>query len=291
MIRPRRSVLYVPGSNARAMEKARTLGSDAVAFDLEDSVAPDVKADARSQIASVVAAGGFGPREIIIRVNGHGTPWWIEDVDMAIRAKPDAILVPKVESAQQLASIGDRLSHTGADRSIGVWIMIETTLALLNLRELAAAASDEEIRLRGFVIGTNDIARETRQRMVPGRGPMLPWLTQCIIAARAYGLEVLDGVYNDISDAPGFAVECVQARDMGFDGKTLIHPSQIGPCNEVFTPPADEVAQARKIIAAFELSENAGKGAIQLDGKMVERLHAEIATRTVAIADAIAARG
>ncbi len=291
MIKPRRSVLYVPGSNARAMEKAHSLTSDAVVFDLEDSVAPDAKAAARTQVAKTVAIHDFRPREVIIRVNGLDTPWWIDDIDMVAKAKPDAILVPKIETPQHLSDIADRLSDIGADRSIRVWVMVETARAILNLREIAATAKDPEVRLAGFVIGTNDVAKETRMRLVPGRANMLPWLSLCVLSARAYGLEILDGVYNDIADAAGFAAECAQARDFGFDGKTLIHPNQIGPCNEAFTPPADEVAQARHIIAAFDLPENAGKGAIQLDGKMVERLHADMAKRTVAIADAIAARG
>jgi citrate lyase subunit beta / citryl-CoA lyase len=291
MTKPRRSVLYVPGSNARAMEKARTLPCDAVVFDLEDAVAPDAKAAARQQIADAIAARNFGGRELFVRVNGLDTPWWIDDINMVAKAKPDAMLVPKIETPQHLSDIADRLSDIGADHSIRVWVMVETARAILALREIAATAKDPEVRLAGFVIGTNDVAKETRMRLLPGRANMLPWLSLCVLSARAYGLEILDGVYNDISDAAGFAAECAQARDLGFDGKTLIHPNQIGPCNEAFTPPADEVAQARNIIAAFDLPENAGKGAIQLDGKMVERLHAEMAKRTVAIADAIAARG
>jgi citrate lyase subunit beta/citryl-CoA lyase len=291
MMKPRRSVLYVPGSNARAMEKAHSLTSDAVVFDLEDSVAPDAKAAARAQVAKAVAVHDFRPREVIIRVNGLDTPWWIDDINMVAKAKPDAILVPKIETPQHLSDIADRLSDIGADHSIRVWVMVETARAILTLREIAATAKDPEVRLAGFVIGTNDVAKETRMRLLPGRANMLPWLSLCVLSARAYGLEILDGVYNDISDEAGFAAECAQARDLGFDGKTLIHPNQIGPCNDAFTPPADEVAQARNIIAAFDLPENAGKGAIQLDGKMVERLHADMAKRTVAIADAIAARG
>lgn len=291
MIRPRRSVLYVPGSNARAMEKARTLNSDAVVFDLEDAVAPDAKDNARKQIADTIAAGGFGTRELFVRVNGLDTPWWIADVDMVAQAKPAAMLVPKIETAHHLEAIANRLAYVGADRSIRVWVMIETSRAILNLREIAGAAADAETRLSGFVIGTNDVAKETRMRLTRDRANMVAWLSFCVLAARAYGLEILDGVYNDIADAEGFAAECAQARDLGFDGKTVIHPNQIGPCNAAFSPPAEEVAQARRIIAAFDQPENAGKGAIQLDGKMVERLHADIARRTVEIADAIAARG
>jgi citrate lyase subunit beta/citryl-CoA lyase len=290
-IRPRRSVLYMPGSNARAIEKARTLPADAVILDLEDSVAPDGKAAARAQVAEAVAAGGFGAREVVVRINGLDTEWWIEDLNAAAKAKPDAVLVPKVSSAQNLEDVADRLVDIGADHKIRIWAMMETPLAMLNAREIAAAARDVETRLAAFVMGTNDLAKDTRARITPGRAPMLPWLMNCVAAARTYGIDILDGVYNDLGNADGFARECAEARDMGFDGKTLIHPNQIGPCNAAFSPSADEVAQARKIIAAFDLPENEHKGVVQLDGRMVERLHADMARRTVAIAEAIAAQG
>jgi citrate lyase subunit beta / citryl-CoA lyase len=290
-IRPRRSVLYMPGSNARAIEKARTLPADAVILDLEDSVAPDGKAAARAQVAEAVAAGGFGAREVVVRINGLDTEWWIEDLNAAAKAKPDAVLVPKVSSAQNLEDVADRLVDIGADHKIRIWAMMETPLAMLNAREIAAAARDVETRLAAFVMGTNDLAKETRARITPGRAPMLPWLMNCVAAARTYGVDILDGVYNDLGNADGFAQECAEARDMGFDGKTLIHPNQIGPCNAAFSPGADEVAQAKKIIAAFDLPENESKGVVQLDGRMVERLHADMARRTVAIAEAIAAQG
>jgi citrate lyase subunit beta / citryl-CoA lyase len=290
-IRPRRSVLYMPGSNARAIEKARTLPADAVILDLEDSVAPDGKAAARAQVAEAVAAGGFGAREVVVRINGLDTEWWIEDLNAAAKAKPDAVLVPKVSSAQNLEDVADRLVDIGADHKIRIWAMMETPLAMLNAREIAAAARDVETRLAAFVMGTNDLAKDTRARITPGRAPMLPWLMNCVAAARTYGVDILDGVYNDLGNADGFARECAEARDMGFDGKTLIHPNQIGPCNAAFSPGADEVAQARKIIAAFDLPENESKGVVQLDGRMVERLHADMARRTVAIAEAIAAQG
>jgi citrate lyase subunit beta / citryl-CoA lyase len=291
IIRPRRSVLYMPGSNARAIEKARTLPADAVILDLEDSVAPDGKAAARAQVAEAVAAGGFGAREVVVRINGLDTEWWIEDLNAAAKAKPDAVLVPKVSSAQNLEDVADRLVDIGADHKIRIWAMMETPLAMLNAREIAAAATDVETRLAAFVMGTNDLAKDTRARITPGRAPMLPWLMNCVAAARTYGIDILDGVYNDLGNADGFARECAEARDMGFDGKTLIHPNQIGPCNAAFSPGADEVAQARKIIAAFDLPENEHKGVVQLDGRMVERLHADMARRTVAIAEAIAAQG
>jgi citrate lyase subunit beta/citryl-CoA lyase len=289
-IRPRRSVLYMPGSNARALEKARTLAADGVIVDLEDAVAPDAKEAARRQVREAVQAGGFGPREVFIRVNAIDTPWFSDDVEAAVAAKPDAILVPKISEPQQLEMIGQRLLDRHASLSIRIWAMIETPLAIFNLRELAAEAKDSETRLAGFVVGTNDLAKETRAKLVPGRAPMLPWLADCVLAAHAYGIDILDGVYNDLGDAEGFMRECAQARDFGFDGKTLIHPNQIGPCNTAFSPSAEETAQARKIIAAFDLPENKDKGVVQLDGRMVERMHAEIARRTVAIADAIAMR-
>ncbi len=289
-IRPRRSVLYMPGSNARALEKAKTLPADALILDLEDAVAPDAKDTARNQVAEAVRAGGYGHREIIIRINGLDTPWWIDDLEAAARAKPDGILLPKVSTPDHLMGIADRLGDIGAEHSIRVWAMMETPLAILNARDIAAAARDAETRLAGFVLGTNDLAKETRARIVPGRAPMLPWLMTAVAAARAFGLDVIDGVFSDINDAEGLARECAAARDMGFDGKTLIHPNQIAPCNAAFSPGAAEVEQAAAIIAAFDRPENKGKGAIQLDGRMVERMHAEMARRTVAVAQAIAGR-
>jgi len=289
--RPRRSVLYMQGSNARAIEKARTLPADGVIIDLEDAVAPDAKPAAREQVAAAVRQGGFGTREVFIRVNGIDTPWHSDDLTAAAQATPDAILVPKISSPAQLEILGQRLLDMKADRRTRIWAMIETPAAILNIVDIAAAAKDSETRLAGFVLGTNDLAKETSARLVPGRAPMLPWLTTCVLAARAYGLAVLDGVYNDIGNAEGFVAECEQGRDLGMDGKTLIHPNQIEPCNRAFSPSEAEIAQARKFIAAFDLPENADKGAIMLDGRMVERMHADIARRTVAIADAIAAKG
>jgi citrate lyase subunit beta/citryl-CoA lyase len=291
MIRPRRSHLFMPGSNPRALEKARTVAADGIILDLEDAVAPDAKGTARDAIAQTLNAGGFGKREVIIRINALDSPWWIDDVTMAGKAKPDGILVPKISSVEDLSAVADRLSDIGADMSIKVWAMIETSRAILHAEELAAASRDSENRLAGFVFGPNDIARETRIRMMPGRAAMLPMITHCVLATRLHGLEILDGPYSNFSDTEGFIAEAEQGRDIGFDGKTLIHPSQIEACNKVFTPPDDEVAQARRIIAAFEQPENAKRGAIQLDGKMVERLHAEMAKRTIAISDAIAAMG
>ena len=289
-VRPRRSVLYMPGSNARALEKAKTLPADALILDLEDAVAPDAKAVAREQVTAAVKARGFGPREIVIRVNGLQTPWGMDDLKAAVAAAPDAILMPKVSSAEDLIHFGERLVDLHAAPELSVWAMIETPLAILNVREIAAEARDALAALKVLVMGTNDLAKETRTKIVPGRASMLPYLMPAILAARAYGIDIVDGVYNDIADAEGFARECAEGRDLGFDGKTLIHPSQIEPCNSAFSPSAAEVEQARKIVAVFNLPENRDKGAIALDGRMVERLHADMARRTVMLSEAIAAR-
>jgi citrate lyase subunit beta/citryl-CoA lyase len=288
-VRPRRSVLYMPASNPRALEKARELPADGLILDLEDAVAPDAKLQAREAVVTALRKG-FGDREVLVRINGLDTRWWVEDIDAAASARPDAVLVPKVSSPRQLQDLAARLVDMGTDPRVRVWAMMETPLAMLNVRDIAAAALDSETRLAGFVMGTNDLAKDTRARLVAGRAPMLPWLMNCLAAARAYGLDILDGVYNDIGDAEGFAAECRQARDLGFDGKTLIHPRQIDPCNQAFSPTAEEVDAARKIIAAFDLPENENKGVLQVDGRMIERLHADMARRTVAIADAIAKR-
>lgn len=289
MTRPRRSLLFMPGSNARALEKARTLPADGLILDLEDAVAPDAKALARDQIAQAIAARGFGKREVLIRVNSLDSPWWEDDLAMAAKATPDGILVPKVSTVDDLKLVAGRLKAANADPAVKVWAMIETARAILDADQLAAQARDPAMRLAGFVFGPNDIARETRIRMVPGRATMLPIITHCVLAAHAHGLEMLDGPYGDIGNMDGLREECAQSLDLGFDGKTLIHPSHLAVCNVAFTPPADEVANARKIVAAFDLPENASRGAIQLDGRMVERLHAEIARRTISISDAIAA--
>jgi citrate lyase subunit beta / citryl-CoA lyase len=291
MIRPRRSPLFMPGSNARALEKARNLPADVIILDLEDSVAPDAKGLARDQIAQAIAAKGFGKREVWVRTNSLDSAWWGDDSAMAGQAKPDGILVPKVSSVEDIKAIGDRLVAIHADPSIKVWAMIETARAVLDADKLAGASRDPKTRLAGFVFGPNDIARETRILMRPGRAAMIPMMTHCILATRAYGLEIFDGPYSDFSNVDGFGQECTQGRDLGFDGKTLIHPGQVEACNAIFTPPEEEIAQARKIIAAFELPENAARGAIRLDGQMVERLHADMAHRIIAIADAIAAMG
>lgn len=289
-IRPRRSALYMPGSNARALEKARGLDADTLIFDLEDAVAPDAKDVARDQIVAAVKAGGYGGREVIVRINGLDTPWGEADLEAAIAAAPDGILIPKVSSPSDLQRVAAPVNAQGASPSLKLWAMMETPLAMLNAGAIAACAQDPDMRLACFVMGTNDLAKETGARLIDGRAPMMPWLMTCVAAAKAYGIDILDGVYNDFSNIEGLEAECAQGRDMGMDGKTLIHPKQLGPCNGTFSASGDELEAARKIIAAFELPENAGKGAIKLDGRMVERMHAEMAQRSVSIAEAIAAR-
>ncbi|RYE34113.1 MAG: CoA ester lyase [Hyphomicrobiales bacterium] len=288
-IRPRRSALYMPGSNPRALEKAREIAADVLILDLEDAVAPDAKSEARARVCAAVKAGGYGRRELVIRVNGVGTPWFADDLAAAAEAKPQAILIPKVSAPETLHEVGHQLKGLWADPATAVWAMIETPLAILDVERIARAARDPVTRLACFVMGTNDLAKETRARFVPGRAPMLPWLTSALLAARAHGIDILDGVYNDIKDEAGFLAECEQGRDLGFDGRTLIHPSQVAVANTIFAPDEAELLKARAVIAAFDLPENAGKGAIQLDGRMVELLHADMARRTVALAEAIAA--
>ena len=286
-IRPRRSALYMPGSNARALEKAREIAADALILDLEDAVAPEAKATARDQVCAAVKAGGYGRRELVIRTNGVDTAWFKDDLGAAVAANPDAILIPKVSTPETLQQIGALLDGLWAQPTLRVWAMIETPLAILDAEKIARAARDPRSRLSCFVMGTNDLAKETRARFVPGRAPMLPWLTSAMLAARAYGIDILDGVYNDLKNEDGFKAECEQGRDLGFDGKTLIHPAQVGTANAVFAPDEAELAHAKAIIAAFALPENQGKGAIQLGGRMVELLHAEMAKRVVALSEAI----
>ena len=289
-LRPRRSVLYMPASNARALEKAKGLDADGLILDLEDAVAPDAKDLARKQACAAIATGGFGSREVILRVNGLDTAWGHADVAAAAKAGADAILFPKISTAAEVARCESALADAGALAKTRLWIMIETPLAILNLGDIAAAAARPTSRLSCFVMGTNDLAKETRARLTPGRLPMLGWLSTAVAAARAYGLEILDGVYNGLQDEAGLIRECEEGRDMGMDGKTLIHPNQIGPANRVFAPSDQEVDQARAIVAAFDLPENRSKGVITVDGRMVELMHAEMGRRTLAIAAAIAAR-
>ena len=287
-IRPRRSALYMPASNARALEKAKTLGVDAVIFDLEDSVGPEAKAEARRQACAAVSAGGYGTREVVVRVNALGTPWGAEDFAALASSGADALCVPKVQSAHDVTAIRDALDAGGAPSGLSIWAMIETPLGILNANEIGMVASSDKYPVSVLLLGTNDIAKETRAAQTRDRMPMLASLSHCILVARAHGLDILDGVYNNFRDSEGLEAECLQGRALGMDGKTLIHPGQIETCNTVFSPPDEEVGEARKIIAAFEHEENRGKGVINLDGQMVELLHREMALRTVAIADAIA---
>lgn len=287
--RPRRSMLYMPAINARAIEKARTLPVDCIALDLEDSIAPERKDEARVAAAAAIQASGFGRREVLIRTNGTTTPWFGSDVAAAVTARPDAILIPKIERPEQLREIGETLTALNAPANLRIWIMMETPLAVLNAHAIAECSQRwPACRLSGFVLGNNDIQKETRALEHPERLPLMMAIQTCIFAARAYGLTILDGVYNNFRDLDGFRRECRQGRMLGMDGKTLIHPSQVDIANEVYGPPPEEVAWARKVIAAFDLPESKGKGAIQVDGQMVELLHLEIAHRTVAMAETIA---
>lgn len=284
MIRLRRSVLYMPGSNARAMEKARDLPADAIILDLEDAVAPDAKEMARALVCDVVKAKSFGKREVVIRINMLSSEWGAADLAAAAAAAPDAILIPKVSAPQDLAEVENHLTGTKGV-GIALWAMMETPRGILNAGAIAGAGG----KLACLVMGTNDLIKEFRGVHTQDRQNLSYALSATVAAGRAYGLSIIDGVYNDIANADGFLSACKQARAFGFDGKTLIHPSQLTPCNDVFAPSPEQVATSRKIITAFDLPENRGKGAIALDGHMVERLHAEIARQTVAMADAIAA--
>ncbi len=275
--RPLRSVLYVPASNQRAIDKARSLPCDVVFLDLEDAVAPELKDEARRNAVDAVRAGGFGARLVMIRCNHLGSAWGAADFAAAAEAGPDAVLAPKVSDAEDLLACERALA--AAPEHTGLWAMIETAAAVMNLREIAGCAGAS--RLQAMICGCNDLMLELRCRRTPDRAPLLPALALSIAAARANGLLVFDGVYNDFSDAAGFEAECRQAADFGFDGKTLIHPSQIDACNRIFSPSPEKVAWAERVIAAFEAPENQGKGAISLDGKMIERLHLVEARRVL----------
>jgi citrate lyase subunit beta/citryl-CoA lyase len=283
--RPRRSCLYMPGANSKALEKAKTLPADVVLLDLEDSVAPEAKGAAREAVAAALKAGGYGKREVIVRVNGFATPR--DDIAAAGASGPDGMLAPKVESGEEVVALDDAMTEAGFAEGAVLWVMIETPRAILNIAAIAAAA--RATRLSAFVMGTNDLAKEMRVRPGPERAPFFAALSLAVTAARAEGLTAIDGVYNDIADAAGFEAECRQGLAFGFDGKTLIHPSQIDVCNSVFAPTSDEIARAEAIIAAFALPENAGKGVIKVDGKMTELLHLEEARRVVAVAAGIGA--
>lgn len=275
--RPRRSCLYMPGANARALEKAKSLPADVLIFDLEDAIAPNAKADARDRVAEAVWHGDYGDRELVIRVNGIGTPWFEEDLAAAKFAKPAAILLPKASSASDISM--------AARSELPVWAMIETPLAILNIAEIAAAP-----KLLAMVMGTNDLAKDMLASLRPGRGAFAAALSMTVMAARAHGKTVIDGVFNSIGDEAGLAAECEQGREFGFDGKTLIHPSQLDAANRIFAPSAAALRDARAIITAFAEPENADQGVLEVDGAMVERLHLAEAERLVAMAEAIAER-
>ncbi|WP_068259561.1 HpcH/HpaI aldolase/citrate lyase family protein [Janibacter limosus] len=281
---PRRSVLYMPSSNARALDKAKTLPVDALILDLEDAVGPDDKPAAREAACAAVQSGEYGDRELTIRVNGIGTQWHDEDIAAASKAGPHGIVVPKVNSADEVRQLVAAMEAAGAPEHTKLWAMIETPSAIFNIREIAQASD----RLVAFVMGTNDLVKELQADHVPGRAPLLTALSWSLLAAREAGIAVLDGVYNAVKDIEGFTAECEQGRDMGFDGKTLIHPGQVEVCNTTFAPSPDAVEEAQGILHAWE--EGAGKGVVTFNGKMIENLHVDIARRVLATHEAITAR-
>jgi len=273
-----RSVLYMPSSNERALEKAKTLPADAIIFDLEDAVAPDAKEGARASACAAVTSGEYGGKVLTIRCNGLDTPWGSADLAAAAAARPDAIVVPKVSGADHLAQVA---AITG---DVPIWAMVETPSALFAVRDIAGFP-----QVTCLVMGTNDLVKELRAALVPGRAPLLPHLATALLGAREAGVAVVDGVWNDVKDLDGFRAECVQGKEMGFDGKTLIHPAQVEVANEVWAPSEDEITLAKKVVEAFASAEAAGKGVVVVDGRMVENLHRDIAVRVLATADAIAA--
>jgi citrate lyase subunit beta / citryl-CoA lyase len=281
--RPRRSLLYMPASNARALEKARTIPCDGLILDLEDAVAPDAKASAREAACAAAASGEYGAREVTIRVNGADTEWHHDDLAAACAAGPDAVVVPKVSSAEAVLQLVESMAGLGAPAHTKLWAMVETPAAMLRCEEIASASD----RLTVLVMGTNDLAKELYAAHVPGRHPLLTGLGLALLAARATGKVILDGVYNDVQDTDGFLAECRQGREMGFDGKTLVHPGQVAGANAAYAPSEQEVAEARGIVEAWEDGE--GSGVVTYQGRMVEHLHVETARRTLAIADAISA--
>lgn len=281
--RPRRSVLYMPGSNARALEKARTLPTDGLIFDLEDAVAPDAKESAREQVGRFIQAGGYGERELIVRVNGLETEWGNADLDMACRSGAHAILLPKVETAAQVARAVARMETAGTPQDVELWCMMETPRGILHAEEIASASP----RLGCLVLGTSDLANDLRARHTRDRLPMLASLSWCLLAARANGLAALDGVHLDLQDDEGFALACQQGVELGFDGKTLIHPRQVAPANRAFAPWPEEVAQAHAVIAAFESALAQGRAVAVLGGRLVENLHVRNAQRILRVVEAI----
>jgi citrate lyase subunit beta/citryl-CoA lyase len=285
---PLRSVLYMPASNARAMEKARALDCDAVALDLEDAVAPEMKQEARAALVREAQAGGFGHRRLIGRINALSTPWGKDDIAALAAAPLDALLAPKVDTAEDIAALSAAMDAAGYADTVALWVMIETPRAVLALERIAAMAAGT--RLAGFVLGLNDLAKDTGIAQLPGRAAFLPVLVQAVLAARANGLILLDGVCNAIDDPARLEGECTQARELGMEGKTLIHPSQIEVANRVFAPGEAELAEARAIVAAFADPANAGKGALRVNGKMAELLHRDMAAKLIKQAEAIVSR-
>jgi citrate lyase subunit beta/citryl-CoA lyase len=282
--RPRRSVLYMPGSNTRALEKGRSLPADSLILDLEDAVAPDAKATARTQIAAALTEGGYGRREIVVRVNGLDSPWGRDDVTAMATSGADAVLLPKVESAAMVHELESLMDKAGAPASMGIQCMMETPLGMLNAQEVAGASR----RITCLVMGTSDLVKDLQAAHTPQRLPVLTSLGLCILAARACGVAIVDGVHLDLSDEAGFAAQCLQGKELGFDGKTLIHPKTIAKANEVFAPSGEEIAWSHKIIAAHAEAMAGGKGVVVVDGKLIENLHVENARRLVALAQAIA---
>jgi citrate lyase subunit beta/citryl-CoA lyase len=290
-IRPRRSALYTPGDKPAVLLKALKSAADVLIFDLEDAVAPDGKAAAREAVAQVLRDSDLGEREIVVRVNALGTAWCEDDVRAVARSGACAILFPKIGSEEDVAAAEALMSACEVPQDTELWCMVETPVAILNALTIARAAGHSRSRMTTWVMGTNDLVKELRGRHMPSREPLLPYLAIAVAAARAFGIGILDGVHNDIQDVDGLERTCLQGRAMGFDGRTLIHPSQIAPCHQAYTPAQNEVQEARAILEAFARPENQGKGVIKLDGRMVELLHAEMARQTVAIADAIAKSG
>lgn len=276
-----RSVLYIPGANERALEKARTLPADALILDLEDAVAPAAKAQARERVCAAVASGAYGSTRVTIRANSIGTEWHAEDLRAAAAAGPAAVVIPKVGSPQDVRDTERALQAAGAPEHTRIWAMLETPAAVLHAEAIASASA----RLEVLVMGTNDLAKELYAELLPGRAPLLTSLSLCLLAARAAGKAIVDGVYNDVRDLEGFTAECRQGRQLGFDGKTLIHPGQVEPCNEAFSPSAEEVEHAQRVIAAFQEAEAAGAGVATVDGKLIENLHVDNARRVLSLAD------
>ena len=285
--RPRRSCLYMPGANERALEKAKTLPADTVIMDLEDAVAPEAKETARDTIRAAVTAGGYGHREIVVRMNGLDTEWGQADLKMAVEAGAHALLAPKVIDGSDIDRLDDAMSLAGAPAEMGLWVMIEMPKAILNIQDIAEAVG--RTRMTTFVMGTNDLAKEYRARMTPDRLAFQTALGKSMAAARAYNIVAIDGVYNDIKNEQGLIDECEQGRDLGFDGKTLIHPSQLDTANRVFAPSPHDVEHAQAVIEAFADPQNAGKGVLKVNGKMTELLHLDEARRTVTMDEAIRA--